>query len=121
MAGLCWRNIDLAVRDRFKDIPEPEKQKKIEEMTKQIYYIYIFLDMYARMDDLRSRGLLSSNDEQLAEWKRAWFPNLVGSEVGLWMLDHDLMSYYSERMNKDLREAAESSKKQQTIGTSEGF
>jgi hypothetical protein len=33
-------------------------------------------------------------------------PNLMGSEVGKWMLDNNLMEYYSETMVKDLREAA---------------
>jgi hypothetical protein len=30
----------------------------------------------------------------------------MGSEVGKWMLDSNLMEYYSEQMNKDLHEAA---------------
>jgi hypothetical protein len=30
----------------------------------------------------------------------------MGSEVGRWMLENNLMEYYSEQMNKDLREAA---------------
>ena len=33
-------------------------------------------------------------------------PNLIGSEVGKWMLDNNLMEYYSEQMNKDLWQAA---------------
>ena len=108
MVGLCWRNIDQAVKAKFKDVPEPERQKKIEELTKQIYYVYIFLDMYARLDDLRSRGLMSSNDEKITEWKHSWLPNLMGSEIGKWMLENNLTEYYSEQMNKDLQEAATS-------------
>ena len=34
-------------------------------------------------------------------------PNLMGSEVGKWMLESNLMEYYSEPMNKDLRQALE--------------
>ncbi|HTG52269.1 MAG TPA: hypothetical protein VMA33_05355, partial [Candidatus Tectomicrobia bacterium] len=108
MVGLCWRNIDEAVKAKFKDVPEPERQKKIEELTKQVYYVYIFLDLYARMDDLRSRGILSANDEKIIEWKHSWLPNLMGSEIGKWMLENNLTAYYSEEMNKDLREAATS-------------
>src|SRR5262249_32754816 len=105
MVGMSWRNIDQAVKAKVKDVPEPERQKKIEELTRQIYYVYIFLDMYARMDDLRSRGILSTNDEKIAEWKHSWLPNLMGSEIGKWMLENNLTEYYSEQMNKDLREA----------------
>jgi hypothetical protein len=108
MVGLCWKNISEAVQTKFKDLPEPERQKKMEELTKQIYYVYIFLDMYSRLDDLRSRGLLSSNDDKIVEWKHSWLPNLMGSEIGKWMLNNNLMEYYSEQMNKDLREAAAS-------------
>jgi hypothetical protein len=108
MVGLCWRNIDEAVKAKFKDVPEPERQKKIEELTKQVYYVYIFLDLYARMDDLRSRGILSANDEKIIEWKHSWLPNLMGSEIGKWMLENNLTAYYSEEMNKDLQEAATS-------------
>ena len=35
-------------------------------------------------------------------------PNLIGSEIGNWMLENNLTEYYSEQMNKDLREAAAS-------------
>jgi hypothetical protein len=104
--GLSWRNISRAVQAKVKDVPEPERQKRIEDLTKQIYYVYIFLDMYARMDDLRSRGILSANDEKIVEWKHSWLPNLMGSEIGRWMLENNLTEYYSEQMNKDLREAA---------------
>jgi hypothetical protein len=104
--GLCWRNISEAVQTKFKDVPEPERQKKIEELIKQIYYVYIFLDQYAHLDDLRARGIISANDEKIAEWKRSMLPNLIGSEIGTWMLENNLMEYYSEQMNKDLREAA---------------
>ena len=31
-----------------------------------------------------------------------------GSEIGKWMLENNLTEYYSEQMNKDLREAATS-------------
>jgi len=62
--------------------------------------------LYARMDDLRSRGILSPNDEMILGWKRSWLPNLMTSELGRWMLENNLMEYYSEPMIKDLREAA---------------
>jgi hypothetical protein len=58
------------------------------------------------MDDLRSRGILSPNDEMILGWKRSWLPNLMTSELGRWMLENNLMEYYSEPMIKDLREAA---------------
>jgi hypothetical protein len=48
---------------------------------------------------------MSADDEKIIEWKRSWLPNLMGSDVGKWMLDSNLMEYYSEQMNKDLREA----------------
>ena len=110
MVGLSWRNIDEAVKAKCKDIPEPERQKKMEELTKQIYYVYIFLDLYARLDDLRGRGIISANDEKIREWKHSWLPNLMGSEIGKWMLENNLTEYYSGAMNKDLREAASSEK-----------
>jgi hypothetical protein len=66
------------------------------------------------MDDLRSRGILSPNDEMILGWKRSWLPNLMTSELGRWMLDNNLMEYYSEPMIKDLREAAAASEKSPT-------
>ena len=106
MVGLAWRNISDAVQAKFRDVPEPARQKQIEDLTKQTYYVYIFLDLYARMDDLRSRGIMSPNDTMIVEWKHDWLPNLMGSEIGRWMLKNNLMEYYSDQMNKDLREAA---------------
>src|SRR6516225_5525155 len=111
MVGLAWRNISDAVQAKFKDVPEPARQKQIEDLTKQTYYVYIFLDLYARMDDLRSRGIMSPNDGMIVGWKRSWLPNLMTSELGRWMLDNNLMEYYSEPMIKDLREAAASSQR----------
>jgi pimeloyl-ACP methyl ester carboxylesterase len=106
MVGLAWKDISDAVQAKFRDVPEPARQKQIEDLTKQTYYVYIFLDLYARMDDLRSRGIMSPNDEMIVEWKHDRLPNLMGSEIGHWMLENNLMEYYSEQMNKDLREAA---------------
>jgi pimeloyl-ACP methyl ester carboxylesterase len=106
MIGLCWRNIADAVRAKVRDFPEPQRQKQTEELVRQIYYIYIVLDQYAQLDDLRNRGYMSADDAKIVEWKRSNLPNLMGSEVGKWMLDRNLMEYYSEPMNKDLREAA---------------
>jgi pimeloyl-ACP methyl ester carboxylesterase len=114
MVGLAWRNIADAVQTKFRDIPEPARQKQIEDLTKQTYYVYIFLDLYARMDDLRSRGIMSPNDEMIVEWKHDWLPNLMGSEIGRWMLDKNLVEYYSDSMIKDLREAAAASGKSRT-------
>jgi pimeloyl-ACP methyl ester carboxylesterase len=114
MVGLAWRNIADAVQTKFRDIPEPARQKQIEDLTKQTYYVYIFLDLYARMDDLRSRGIMSPNDEMIVEWKHDWLPNLMGSEIGRWMLDKNLVEYYSDSMIKDLREAAAASAKSRT-------
>jgi pimeloyl-ACP methyl ester carboxylesterase len=108
MVGLAWKDISDAVQAKFRDVPEPARQKQIEDLTKQTYYVYIFLDLYARMDDLRSRGIMSPNDEMLVEWKHDRLPNLMGSEVGRWMLENNLMEYYSEPMIKDLQEAAKS-------------
>jgi hypothetical protein len=42
----------------------------------------------------------------IVTWKRSWLPNLMRSELGRWMLDNNLMEYYSETMIKDLRDAA---------------
>jgi len=106
MVGLSWRNISEAVEAKVKGLPEPERQKKTEDLIRQIYYVYIFLDQYAHLDDLRSRGIISANDDKIVEWKRSNLPNLMGSEVGKWMLDNNLMEYYSEQMNKDLWQAA---------------
>src|SRR6266513_732931 len=106
MVGLAWRDISDAVQAKFKDVPEPGRTKQVEDLTRQTYYVYIFLSLYARMDDLRSRGILSPNDEMILGWKRSWLPNLMTSELGRWMLDNNLMEYYSEPMIKDLREAA---------------
>jgi len=60
------------------------------------------------MDGLRSRGILSPNDDMIVTWKRSWLPNLMRSELGRWMLDNNLMEYYSETMVRDLRDAAAS-------------
>jgi pimeloyl-ACP methyl ester carboxylesterase len=106
MVGLAWRNLSDAVQAKFKDVPEPGRTKQVEDLTRQTYYVYIFLSLYARMDDLRSRGILSPNDEMILGWKRSWLPNLMTSELGRWMLENNLMEYYSEPMIKDLREAA---------------
>jgi pimeloyl-ACP methyl ester carboxylesterase len=106
MVGLAWKDISDAVQAKFKDVPEPGRTKQIEDLTRQTYYVYIFLSLYARMDDLRSRGIMSPNDGMILEWKRSWLPNLMTSELGRWMLDNNLMEYYSEPMIKDLREAA---------------
>jgi pimeloyl-ACP methyl ester carboxylesterase len=114
MVGLAWRNISDAVQAKFRDVPEPARHKQIEDRTKQTYYVYIFLDLYARMDDLRSRGIMSPNDDMIVEWKHDWLPNLMGSEIGRWMLDNNLMEYYSESMIKDLREAVAASAKSRT-------
>jgi hypothetical protein len=106
MVGLTWRNIDQAVQAKLKDVAEPARQKKMEDLVKQIYYIYIFLDQYAHLDDLRTRALISPNDNKIIEWKRSMLPNLMGSEIGKWMLDNNLMEYYSEQMIKDLQAAS---------------
>jgi hypothetical protein len=63
------------------------------------------------MDDLRSRGIMSPNDDMIVEWKHDWLPNLMTSEIGRWMLENNLMEYYSEQMIKDLREAAANSQR----------
>ena len=97
MVGLCWRNIADAVGAKVKDLPEPERQKKTEDLIKDIYYVYIFLDQYAHLDDLRSRGFISPSDDKIVEWKRANLPNLMGSEVGRWMLENNLTEYYSRK------------------------
>jgi hypothetical protein len=105
MVGLCWRNIADAVEARVKNVPEPQRQKQTEELVRQIYYIYIVLDQYSQLDDLRNRGYMSANDSKIIEWKRSMLPNLIRSEVGKWMLQTNLMEYYSEPMIKDLHEA----------------
>src|SRR6185369_4561367 len=107
MVGLAWKDIADAVQAKFKDVPEPARTKQMEDLTKQTYYVYIFLSLYARMDGLRSKGILSPNDDMIVTWKRSWLPNLMRSELGRWMLDSNLMEYYSETMIKDLRDAAE--------------
>jgi len=106
MVGLCWRNISDAVKAKLQNVPEPQRQKQTEELVRQIYYVYIVLDQYAQLDDLRNRGYMSADDPKLIEWKRSNLPNLIGSEVGKWMLENNLMEYYSEPMQKDLHEAA---------------
>ncbi|PYX30890.1 MAG: hypothetical protein DMG80_11305 [Acidobacteria bacterium] len=108
MVGLCWRNISDAVKAKLQNVPEPQRQKQTEDLIRQIYYVYIVLDQYAQLDDLRSRGYMSADDAKIIEWKRSMLPNLMGSEVGRWMLENNLMEYYSEMMNKDLRTAAAS-------------
>ena len=108
MVGLCWRNISDAVKAKLQNLPEPQRQKQTEELVRQIYYVYIVLDQYAQLDDLRNRGYMSADDPKLIEWKRSNLPNLMGSEIGKWMLDSNLMEYYSEQMQEDLRHAAAS-------------
>src|SRR3954471_15927622 len=106
MVGLCWRNIADAVKAKLQNVPEPQRQKQTEELVRQIYYVYIVLDQYAQLDELRNRGYMSADDAKLLEWKRSTLPNLIGSEVGKWMLDSNLMEYYSQPMIKDLQAAA---------------
>src|SRR3954462_598800 len=106
MVGLAWKDIADAVEAKFKGVPEPARTKQMEDLTKKTYYVYIFLSLYARMDGLRSRGILSPNDDMIVTWKRSWLPNLMQSELGRWMLDNNLMEYYSATMVQDLRDAA---------------
>src|SRR3954471_15907559 len=106
MVGLAWKDISDAVEKKFKDVAEPARTKGMEDLTKPAYFVYIFPSLYARMDGLRSRGILSPNDDMIITWKRSWLPNLMRSELGRWMLDNNLMEYYSETMVKDLRDAA---------------
>jgi hypothetical protein len=120
MVGLCWRNIADAVEAKVKNLSEAQRQKETEELVRQIYYIYIVLDQYAQLDELRSRGYMSGDDTKIIEWKRSMLPNLMGSEVGKWMLDTNLTEYYSEQMNKDLQAAAAASLPVPPIGTSAG-
>jgi hypothetical protein len=120
MVGLCWKNISDAVQARFKDVPEAARQKKIEDLIKQVYYVYIFLDQYARLDELRARVLISGSDPKIVEWKNSWLPNLIRSEVGSWMLENNLMEYYSETMNKDLRQAQTSDHEPNTQAATAG-
>jgi hypothetical protein len=108
MVGLAWKDISDAVNAKFKDVPEPTRTKQMEDLTRQTYYVYIFLSLYARMDGLRAKGILSPDDDMIITWKRSWLPNLMRSELGQWMLDNNLMEYYSETMVKDLRDAAAS-------------
>src|SRR5213075_72606 len=108
MVGLAWKDISDAVEAKFKDVPEPARTKQTEDLTRQTYYVYIFLSLYARLDGLRTRGILSPNDAMIVTWKRSWLPNLMRSELGRWMLDNNLMEYYSETMVRDLRDAAAS-------------
>src|SRR4051794_39985444 len=70
MVGLCWRNIADAVEAKVKDIPEPQRQKQTENLVRQIYYVYIVLDQYSQLDDLRNRGYMSADDAKIIEWKR---------------------------------------------------
>ena len=106
MVGLAWKDISDAVQAKFKDVAEPDRTRQMEELTRQTYYVYIFLSLYARMDGLRSRGILSPNDDMIVTWKRSWLPQLMRSELGGWMLENKLMEYYSATMVKDLRDAA---------------
>ncbi|MFL6584455.1 MAG: alpha/beta hydrolase [Chthoniobacterales bacterium] len=107
MVGLSWRNVADAVKKKLQNVPEPQREKQTEDLVRQIYYVYIVLDEYAQLDELRNRGYMSANDDKIIEWKRSMLPNLIGSEVGKWMLENNLMEYYSEQMNKDLRQALE--------------
>jgi pimeloyl-ACP methyl ester carboxylesterase len=120
MVGLCWRNISDAVKAKLQNVPEPQRQKQTEDLVRQIYYVYIVLDQYAQLDELRSRGYISVDDAKIIEWKRSMLPNLMGSEVGKWMLDSNLMEYYSEQMIKDLRQAAESAAHQSDVKGASG-
>ena len=116
MVGLCWRNIADAVTAKLQNVPEPQRQKQTEELVRQIYYVYIVLDQYAQLDDLRNRGYMSADDPKIIEWKRSNLPNLMGSEVGKWMLDSNLMEYYSAEMQKDLHQAV-NAQKPTAVGT----
>ena len=51
--------------------------------------------MQWQLDDLRNRGYMSADDPKIIEWKRSNLPNLMTSDVGKWMLDSNLMEYYS--------------------------
>src|SRR5256714_7372636 len=105
MVGLAWKDISDAVQAKFKDVPEPDRTKQVEDLTRQTYYVYIFLSLYARMDDLRSRGILSPNDEMILGWKRSCLPNLMTSGPVGGLLENNLMEYHSGPMIQHQREA----------------
>ena len=69
---------------------------------------HIGLDHRIQISVCDARGLISPNDEKMTKWKHSTPPNLLGSEIGTWMLENNLMEYYSEQMNKDLHQAAAS-------------
>jgi pimeloyl-ACP methyl ester carboxylesterase len=89
--GRCWDNIDRAINKRQNDNDE-------DKLIEKAYYIYMFLDMYAEMDSLRKQEILNPNESPYHEWRRDWIPQLLRSNVGKWMLENDLLNYYSPEL-----------------------
>lgn len=105
--GLVWKDVETAIKARH-----PEANGARDEFIKQVYYIYIFLDMYAKMKELESPSGLKSTESPLKEWRRDWIPQLVRSETGRWMLQNELFKYYDSAIRAEIEEATRFSTKE---------
>ncbi len=100
--GLVWNDVETAIKERY---PLPESEGVRNDFIKQVYYIYIFLDMYAKMKELQGPGALDADESPLKDWRQDWIPQLVRSETGRWMLQKELYKYYDPSIRSEIEEA----------------
>jgi hypothetical protein len=105
--GLVWNDVESAVKSRF-----PEANSARDEFIKQIYYIYIFLDMYAKMKELEGPDGLKPAESPIKDWRQDWIPQLVRSETGRWMLQKGLYKYYDPAIRAEIETATRFSTKE---------
>ena len=117
--GMAWHDIAGAVNEWLGQ-QFPEEKENIAsgkplakplldaraECIGKLYYIYIFLDMYQRMDDMRKQGVLAESDEMLRQWRTQWIPQLMKSEFGRWMVAKGLHGYYSTHLQRQFEQMA---------------
>jgi cytochrome c len=100
--GLVWNDVEAAVKARF---PDANAEDARDDFIKQVYYIYIFLDMYAKMKELQGPDALKFDESPLKDWRQDWIPQLVQSETGRWMLQKELYKYYDPAIRAEIEEA----------------
>jgi hypothetical protein len=103
-----WADVVLEPEDPQRD---PERNLR-DRLIKRMYYTYIFLDIYQRMDDLAAQGLLAPSDPPYREWRQDWIPDLMRSRIGRWMQQKDLLLYYSSSVQNQIERATRMSPSQ---------
>jgi cytochrome c len=86
--------------------PKGQHAVREETLLRSAYYIYMYLDMYAKMHELREQGMLRDEDPPFREWRTSWIPDLMRSRTGRWMIENNLLDYYSAEVKEDIAKAA---------------